>query len=776
MAAAEAVADMKEGGTGTRAKGEEGSMGNPNTRTTTAVAARRYGVQGPKDNEDGRPTLQSAPADVAQFGMIGALAGGDVPAATTTPGGPPPIAAAPAAPKAPGGSEDSAGQDKKVAGAARGNVFGGDIGDSFGAGLTGAGEGGGGRGEGIGLGNVGAIGHGAGTGTGQGIGNGRGRLGGGHRMQPPQIREATVSVNGHLPPEVIQRIVHQNYGRFRLCYEGGIRNNPNLQGRVTVKFIIDRSGAVSMTADGGSDLPDQAVVQCVTRGFANLSFPQPQDGMVTVVYPLIMSPGDGVVPPASEAAGVPEPAPSGPLASIGHEPRPCGAGADLSFDERRVLWRERLSSATTAQAALSVYRQALSDCEAPSWRERYALLLAMVDALPNIPARVELWRRLMASPAAQEVVYRAIVVRVQTPADLRALHDALGLKSVDPDLLGKMLAKAKDPHDRLAVLRGAANQWPDDLELALRTLDAYEDANDDAGGRAWARRLRSRPDATAHVYTSVGEYYLRLAKHQQGAAAERDVTEGRRTFGELVEFAPEDPVARRRLGDLLRAHGWYEEALRQYETLAQLTPDDASVPLLLASAAQGMGRIEEAVGWAEKAAAAGSPDGSSPLSQAARANASAFLAWARDTAVRAGKQDDADKLRARARRIAGNAAAQPGSVRILVTWSHPELHPALWTSALGAMMPSPDNYPLYGVAQANVASSPAPGIELDLDPEDAARAARLGVTAVVTAIVNEGLPDERIARLEVGFRGGGGEPLEKVHIFYGDGSLRAEAR
>jgi pSer/pThr/pTyr-binding forkhead associated (FHA) protein len=40
--------DNKEGGTGTRAKGEEGSMGNPTTKATN----KRYAVQGPKDNQD----------------------------------------------------------------------------------------------------------------------------------------------------------------------------------------------------------------------------------------------------------------------------------------------------------------------------------------------------------------------------------------------------------------------------------------------------------------------------------------------------------------------------------------------------------------------------------------------------------------------------------------------------------------------------------------------------------------------------------------------------
>lgn len=267
-------ADQKEGGTGTRAKGEEGSMGNPNTNAVN----KRYGVQGPKDNPDPHIARQAAMKEAQEFGMIGLInvgAGGD-----------------PNAPTAPWGREESSGNDPL---SARGNMWGDAIGDAFGAGglgLSGVGEGGGGRGEGIGLGNIGTLGHGAGTGTGQGFGNGHGRLGGAHQTKSPSLRQGATQVNGRLPPEVIQRIVRQNFGRFRLCYENGLRTNPNLQGRVAVKFVIDRSGAVSTASDGGSDLPDQGVVGCVVRGFGNLSFPQPEGGIVTVVYPIIFNPGD----------------------------------------------------------------------------------------------------------------------------------------------------------------------------------------------------------------------------------------------------------------------------------------------------------------------------------------------------------------------------------------------------------------------------------------------------------------------------------------------------
>ena len=146
------------------------------------------------------------------------------------------------------------------------------VGNSFGPGGLGR------SGGNIGLGNVGTFGHRDGGSTTTTTG-------------APTVRQGTTTVNGRLPPEVIQRIVRQNFGRYKLCYTSGLRSNPSLQGRVVTKFVIDRDGSVKSAQDNGSDLPDQTVVQCVVRGFGNLSFPQPEGGIVTVVFPLIFSPG-----------------------------------------------------------------------------------------------------------------------------------------------------------------------------------------------------------------------------------------------------------------------------------------------------------------------------------------------------------------------------------------------------------------------------------------------------------------------------------------------------
>jgi hypothetical protein len=136
-----------------------------------------------------------------------------------------------------------------------------------------------------------------------GFGSGRGRLG----KPAPKVRMGQTNVSGRLPPEVIQRIVRQSFGRFRLCYENGLRNDPTLAGRVTVQFVINREGKVE-NAKAEGDLADKAVTACVGRAFFGLEFPQPEGGIVTVSYPIVFEPSDA--PPAASGSAAASAAPS----------------------------------------------------------------------------------------------------------------------------------------------------------------------------------------------------------------------------------------------------------------------------------------------------------------------------------------------------------------------------------------------------------------------------------------------------------------------------------
>ncbi len=124
----------------------------------------------------------------------------------------------------------------------------------------------------------------------------QGESGASHVVAPPQVRMGATQVSGRIPAEVIQRIVRQNFGRIRGCYEEGLRLRAGIQGRVSVRFSIQHDGSVASSEVTGSELPD-AVGACIARSMLSLSFPAPDKRVVTVVYPFVLLP-DGVSQPA----------------------------------------------------------------------------------------------------------------------------------------------------------------------------------------------------------------------------------------------------------------------------------------------------------------------------------------------------------------------------------------------------------------------------------------------------------------------------------------------
>jgi hypothetical protein len=273
----EAAPSLEGGGSangGQPAPGAEGAAGHPDT-----TKSGRWAAKGTAKPEDATLAREHDLAEAQTFAAIGVLSSV--------------FASDPNAPVVPWGTVVNGSDDASKIG----RFFGDTIDDGRGTGglgLTGPGQGGGGTSNGIGLDGFG-LGHTSrpcnGPSPCDGVGHGSGIGSSGHvsRFRGPRYREEP-EVNGRLAAEVIRRIVRMNDGRYRACYESGLRTDPGLQGRVTVKFVIDRTGAVAVAADGGSDIPDEGVRRCVVSSFLSLSFPAPENGSVTVVYPIVFSP------------------------------------------------------------------------------------------------------------------------------------------------------------------------------------------------------------------------------------------------------------------------------------------------------------------------------------------------------------------------------------------------------------------------------------------------------------------------------------------------------
>ena len=264
---------------GGRATGAAGTMG---TEQAQRVAAH-WSAKGDAPRDLATLSREEKRALVRDFsGMLGLLAS---------------IDSDPNAPTVPWG-ERLNGADAE---SHRGSIFGAQAGDTWGIGglsLSGTDEGGDGNNLGIGVNDVGGLSASLDTRIGAHDPGGWGHgcagctLRGTHHVGISMRMPRDITTNGRLPAEVIQRIVRQNMGRFRACYESGIRTSPTLSGRVVVKFMIGRDGQVSVAQDGGSDLPNDAVNRCIVQSFYSLSFPTPSGGTVAVTYPIALSPSE----------------------------------------------------------------------------------------------------------------------------------------------------------------------------------------------------------------------------------------------------------------------------------------------------------------------------------------------------------------------------------------------------------------------------------------------------------------------------------------------------
>jgi hypothetical protein len=117
----------------------------------------------------------------------------------------------------------------------------------------------------------GELGDGTGTGTGTGSGSGDGKgagLGG-------------YDLNG------AKKVIYNNIGALRYCYEKELKANPALGGSFVLEFTILMSGMPerkTMKLMGSEGYPNLS--NCVLNKFARLQFPKPKSFEVTIRYPI----------------------------------------------------------------------------------------------------------------------------------------------------------------------------------------------------------------------------------------------------------------------------------------------------------------------------------------------------------------------------------------------------------------------------------------------------------------------------------------------------------
>jgi len=102
---------------------------------------------------------------------------------------------------------------------------------------------------------------------------------------------AQVRGNGHVNWSDIAKVIRRELEKINYCYSEELDKNPELKGKIVIKFTIGKDGYVTRSAVRSTTMNNPAVEQCMLDAFETFVFPKPKGGGIVVVsYPFVFKP------------------------------------------------------------------------------------------------------------------------------------------------------------------------------------------------------------------------------------------------------------------------------------------------------------------------------------------------------------------------------------------------------------------------------------------------------------------------------------------------------
>jgi hypothetical protein len=128
------------------------------------------------------------------------------------------------------------------------------------------------------------------------------------RVIYPRLPSSGPSARGLTHGRLLAQARSRGYWPFRLCYEGGLRQNPTLSGETRIRFTLGPRGGVLATRLLATELKDRSVAACLSRRARSLRFDPAPGRKVDVDLSVKLWPGDAPLPPLSADAPELDPA------------------------------------------------------------------------------------------------------------------------------------------------------------------------------------------------------------------------------------------------------------------------------------------------------------------------------------------------------------------------------------------------------------------------------------------------------------------------------------
>jgi hypothetical protein len=126
----------------------------------------------------------------------------------------------------------------------------------------------------------------------------------------PRVIVDNVRVDGRIRSSVVLSTSRaKGYWHIRQCYDAALPDEPELRGKMSIRFTIRHTGtAIRPVLVGKPTLDDPKVVDCIRQSFRKIRFPRTRRGDARATLDIAVSPGDAPMkrvedPPVTPGSG-----------------------------------------------------------------------------------------------------------------------------------------------------------------------------------------------------------------------------------------------------------------------------------------------------------------------------------------------------------------------------------------------------------------------------------------------------------------------------------------
>jgi TonB family protein len=89
----------------------------------------------------------------------------------------------------------------------------------------------------------------------------------------------------------IVKTIRRRLGGIKHCYEKRLKRDPELKGKIVIRFVIHPGGKVIEVEIAENTTGDSELARCIAATVKAIRFPSAEGGETSVTYPFILAPG-----------------------------------------------------------------------------------------------------------------------------------------------------------------------------------------------------------------------------------------------------------------------------------------------------------------------------------------------------------------------------------------------------------------------------------------------------------------------------------------------------